>query len=366
MQNYSSLEGSRAHYQGLDFLRGLAAIIVVAFHFSSRINLLGLFYHGYLAVDFFFVLSGFVINRAYGGRLASGEISFKDFLLLRVVRLLPLVICGTILAGAIDLFRPGDFSMSQHVFDIVVTEILSCLLLPTFWKTTLEQTTYPLNGPVWSLFFELIANLCYALFMRIKWNFYIFAGLALLSLVVLIIASFQAHNFHFGPHKETFLLGFPRVFFSFSLGVLLSQIKFRIPSISKWFYAVIMLLILAVPELPAHLSGVFDIAVVCVVFPGIVLGAAQCTDSQVVSPFSRWSGEMSYPLYALHYPLVRSVASVVRRFDLPASISFIIACIATVLFAYLASFVSKAYDVPVRRWLTSRLSGNSWAAREIT
>jgi peptidoglycan/LPS O-acetylase OafA/YrhL len=352
MHRAGTFDDRRAHLQGLDFLRGVAALIVVGFHFSSRVDLGGLFDHGYLAVDFFFILSGFVISRAYGGRLASTRLSFRDFVLLRLVRLLPLVVLGNCLAAAADLFRPGTFPSTQHKIDIAVTWLLGSLLLPTFWKTTLEQTTYPLNGPIWSLFFELVANIFYAALMGITRRSYIFSSLILLSLGILLVASCYFSNVHFGPHNATFALGFPRVFFSFFLGVLLSYSKIRLPSISRWLYAAVVFLALAVPQLHGPLSALFDITMISLIFPVVVLGAAQCTNGEVYSPISKFSGDISYPLYALHYPLVRIIGTMLRRQDFSVPINLVLTFLVTFLLALFSFWIFTVYDVPLRRALS--------------
>ncbi len=71
----------RPHYPILDGLRGVAAVLVVAFHVceaSSTSHLDQIINHGYLAVDFFFLLSGFVVGYAYDDRW--GKMTLGGFL----------------------------------------------------------------------------------------------------------------------------------------------------------------------------------------------------------------------------------------------------------------------------------------------
>lgn len=146
---------------------------------------------------------------------------------------MPLVLAGNIVAALVDLFRPGDFSVARHLQDIVIVLVMSCLLLPTVWRTTLEGTTYPLNGPVWSLFFEFCANVVYAFCLRFaRWKAGM-SALAAASFLALTAAALARGDVHFGPHLEFFLLAFPRVFFSFFAGVLLSTVKLRLPVVSR-------------------------------------------------------------------------------------------------------------------------------------
>lgn len=344
-----------SHYQALDFLRGVAAMGVVLFHLSSRMNLAGLFGHGYLAVDFFFTLSGFVMDRAYGAKLETGRLTLKGFLALRLVRLMPLVIFGTVIAAGIDLFRQGDFAPRQHLIDIVETSLMGCLLLPTFWTTTLEQTIYPLNGPVWSLFFELCANVVHGLAAVRAAIRSTFPIIALASIALIIAATIRQHEVHFGTHQDNFLLGFPRVLWSYILGIAISRAKLRLTPLSKWIYAGAVFAMIATPLLPGNLNTVFDLVSVCLFIPLIVSGSANCKGALTFSRISTLSGELSYPLYATHYPFVRVVGTTVRRFDLPPLLNLSIAAVTTVGLSALALFVFNTYDVPARRWLTMRI-----------
>jgi peptidoglycan/LPS O-acetylase OafA/YrhL len=346
----STKQLAHERYEALDILRGTAALMVVLCHFSSRLDLHGLFQHGYLAVDFFFALSGFVIQRVYGARLASGTLGIAAFVRIRAARLWPMVLCGTVLAAFVDIFRPGAFSRSQHLSDIVVTGLLGLLLLPTFWRTTLENTTYPLNGPVWSLFFELFANVAHAIALRrhVPRRFWIL--LMSISLLLLVWTSIHLQNIHVGTHRSTFVLGFPRMFWSYSLGVMLADVELRFPKLlNVWHCAAILVSALAWPELPSPLSEVFDLFFVCVLSPCIIVAAASCETPRPV--VSKWIGDLSYPLYMIHYPFVRVAGVVVRRLDLSVQLNLMMAFSGTLALAIAALFVLNVYDLPARRSL---------------
>src|SRR3982750_333356 len=89
---------TKQHFQVLDGLRGIAALSVVMFHFMEWVytdytrNFIA---HGFLAVDFFFCLSGFVIGYAYDNRI--GKMGVKEFFKSRLIRLHPLVVLGAVL-----------------------------------------------------------------------------------------------------------------------------------------------------------------------------------------------------------------------------------------------------------------------------
>src|SRR6201996_3312229 len=123
---------TKQHFEILDGLRGIAALAVVTFHFMewaysdySR-NFIG---HGFLAVDFFFCLSGFVIGYAYDDRIA--KMGVWEFFKSRIIRLHPLVILGSVLGLLAFLFDPfGGHIELYSAGKIAVTFIWSVLMVP--------------------------------------------------------------------------------------------------------------------------------------------------------------------------------------------------------------------------------------------
>ncbi len=164
---------AKPHYEILDGLRGVAALLVVFFHlfephsggdvFRQVLN------HGYLAVDFFFLLSGFVLGYAYDDRW--GRMTYLDFLRRRLIRLQPLVILGTLLGAA--CFYWGASAVCPAIATTPFWKLLAVaavglalIPIPVSWDIRGWAEMYPLNGPAWSLFFEYIANAAYALVLR--------------------------------------------------------------------------------------------------------------------------------------------------------------------------------------------------------
>ena len=165
------MPNAKPHFEILDGLRGVAAIMVVWFHIfeayatshlDQQIN------HGYLAVDFFFILSGFVIGYAYDDRWKT--MSTLQFLKRRVIRLQPMVVIGALIGG-IMFYTQGcnvwDVS-KVTILALFIATFLNALLIPAPIGTEVRGLgeMYPLNGPSWSLFFEYIGNILYALFIR--------------------------------------------------------------------------------------------------------------------------------------------------------------------------------------------------------
>ena len=163
---------SKPRYEILDGLRGVAAIIVVAFHLFETYSAgpaHQILNHGYLAVDFFFVLSGFVIGYAYDDRW--DRMTTWDFFKRRLVRLHPMVIMGTLLGASLFYFSAcSAFPMVMQTpwWNVLLMTLLGCLMFPTptSWDIRGWWETNALNGPTWSLMWEYIANVLYALFIR--------------------------------------------------------------------------------------------------------------------------------------------------------------------------------------------------------
>ena len=154
---------TKPHYNILDGLRGVAAITVVCFHLfeafatshlDQQIN------HGYLAVDFFFILSGFVMGYAYDDRWKT--MTVKKFLKRRLIRLHPMVVIGAII-GAVMFYTQGcsvwDVS-KVSVAMLLVATLMNAILIPATPGTGIRGVgeMYPLNGPSWTLFFRVYLN----------------------------------------------------------------------------------------------------------------------------------------------------------------------------------------------------------------
>ena len=182
-------------FETMNGLRGFAALVVVGFHWSLRdpLNL----ENGFLAVDLFFVLSGFVIAHSYEERLEIG-LPLRDFFIIRLVRLYPLYLFGTlfsILVVAISFLTKGRIiETNVNLFNAIPWALL---MLPTppqnaEWS---QASLYPLNIPAWSLLFEILINCIYAMSFR-YWTaanifrFLIFSGLSLISFQFMTNTSF--------------------------------------------------------------------------------------------------------------------------------------------------------------------------------
>lgn len=364
----SVLPNTKPHYEILDGLRGVAAIMVVCFHIfeayatshlDQNIN------HGYLAVDFFFILSGFVIGYAYDDRWKTMKI--KDFIKRRVIRLQPMVVMGAII-GAIMFYFQGcpvwDVS-KVTILALFIATFINALLIPATPGTEIRGLgeMYPLNGPSWSLFFEYIGNILYALFIHrfstkvLAW-FVFLAGCGLSAFAI------------WGPYGDIcagftmtgieFIAGSLRLLFSFSAGLLLFRL-FKPVNIKGafWICSLSIVILLAVPRLGGaeHLwmNGLYDTICFAMFFPLLVyVGASgKCTDKHTIR-ICNFLGEISYPLYMVHYPFIYLYYAWVKNEKLTFMQSFPGAAGVVIGSIILAYICLKFYDIPVRKYLVKR------------
>jgi peptidoglycan/LPS O-acetylase OafA/YrhL len=292
---------STRHVHGLDGLRGVAALAVLLHHVenfrrSHGIEPTGLFERGYLAVDFFFILSGYVIGRAYEGKLRS-DLTVLEYMLIRLRRLYPMLLVGMVLGVAFVRFNPREIGSIPFAF------IAQLLFIP-FAAGPKEM--FPLNGVQWSLLFELFINYVHAVFVPLL-SVPVIACIVVAGAMGNFVTARYFGNLGVGWDVAGFIGGFPRVFFGFFLGLLLVRTEVRwtrfVPAVPFVVVALGLLIVLAFPvlDLPGFRGGGRDFVVATFVFPAVVmlgvkcLGASRCADIL---------GNLSYPLYAIHFPLL--------------------------------------------------------------
>lgn len=362
---------AKPRYALLDGLRGVAALMVIWYHIFEGFATSPIdqkFNHGYLAVDFFFVLSGFVIGYAYDDRWNRG-MTTKEFILRRIIRLHPMLVIAAII-GAISFLLQGSVQWDGTAIPlsaVVCATILSIFMIPSLPGTTTEVRgngeMFPINGPSWSLFFEYIASFAYALLLRrLSTN-------ALKSIVAVSgigIAVYLLTNlsgaYHLGVGWSAgefgFIGGLLRVSFSFGVGLLMSRgfnpIKIRG---AFWICSALMIAIFCTPYVGGEqhpiLNGVFDAVCTICIFPIVVyMGASGFTSDSFSTGICDFFGRISYPIYIIHYPAMYLFYSWVWNNNLTFSQVWPVAvCIffGSILCAWL---FLKYYDEPVRAALT--------------
>lgn len=327
--------------------------------------------HGYLAVDFFFILSGFVIGYAYDDRWA-GKLTVKGFFKRRLIRLHPMLVMGAVL-GCITFCIQG--SVQWDGTRVATSAVMLSLLCTLFFIPALPGAGYevrgngemfPLNGPGWSLFFEYIGNILYALFIRrlstrALTGMVVILGIGLTGYAVLDMSGYGAIGVGWTLDSVNFIGGLLRMLFPFSMGMLLSR-KFRPVKVrgAFWLCSAVLLLLFLVPDLGSTgtlcLNGVYESLCIVVVFPILVwLGASGSTTDRRSTRICKFLGDISFPLYITHYPFMYLFyAWLIKHqlFTFSETWQVVLCLYAfTILLAYLCL---KLYDEPVRKWLAGK------------
>lgn len=364
---------TKPHYDLLDGLRGVAALLVVWYHIFEGFATSPLdqrFNHGYLAVDFFFILSGFVIGYAYDDRW-KGRMTTGEFFKRRLIRLHPMVVLAAVL-GAVTFAVQGRVQWNGTpvgVPALMLALLLGMLLIPALPGSAAEVRgngeMFPLNGPSWSLFFEYLGNILYALLLRRLPTRALTAVVAVSGLGLAAYAVGNLSGFgHLGVGWSLLDYNLPggllRLGFSFSAGLLLSR-RFRPVAIrgAFWVCSIAVALLLGIPHLGGSeapwMNGLYDAACVLFIFPALVwIAASGRTTDRLSSRICKFLGDISYPLYIIHYPFMYLFYAWLWREHLTFQQTW---PVALGLFAgnvALAYLILKCYDEPVRRYLTGR------------
>lgn len=384
MSNISSsaFADTKAHYDLLDGLRGVAALMVIWYHIfegyafaevsnSAGSGMIETFNHGYLAVDFFFILSGFVIGYAYDDRWGK-SMTMKNFFKRRLIRLHPMVIMGAVL-GAVTFCLQGCVQWDGT--HIAISMVMLSLLCTIFFIPAIPGVGYevrgngemfPLNGPCWSLFFEYIGNILYALFIRRLSNkaltvLVVLLGIALASFAIFNVSGYGSIGVGWTLDSVNFLGGSLRMLFPFSLGMLLSR-NFKLVKIKGafWICTLILIVLFSVPYLEGTeqlcANGIYEAFCVIIVFPILVwLGASGTTTDKKSTAICKFLGDISYPVYVIHYPIMYLFyAWLIKKELYTLGDTWQVALFVYVLSVVLAYLCLKLYDEPVRKYLAKR------------
>jgi len=353
----------KQHFEVLDGLRGTAAMMVVLFHIQG-ITLFWddskvLLHHAPLAVDFFFVLSGFVIGYAYDDRW--GTMSMRHFFALRLIRLHPLVILGVLLGFASYLLDPlAGAAQNAPLSALLVALGMGLMLLPTWPLPNRWTDTHPLNGPCWSLFQEYIGNLAYALILR-RLPARALGALAVLGGVVLVIGAARFGTLDVGSAWDSFWMAPVRLAFPFLTGLWLYRMRDRLPQWQLgWLpLSAAMIAAMAVPTLPEvggiKLNGLYDAACVVLLFPVIVLAGSHSSPGRGMMGLCKASGRISYPIYITHFPFLYVWMNYVAN-DHPSRTQMTVIGTALVPFLLLVAWAAYTFwDEPIRSRLRAAL-----------
>ncbi|WP_229740895.1 acyltransferase family protein [Silvibacterium dinghuense] len=337
----------------LDGLRGVAAICVVIFHFMEMViwNYSKLWIgHGFLAVDFFFCLSGFVMGYAYDGRI--GAMGLGKFLKTRLIRLHPMVIFGTLLGLIAFYANPYGATPGYGPGKVALMTLLGLLMIPFGVMKERSHNLFSLNAPAWSLFWEYVANLLFGIGLyRMKRS--VLAVLTLAAAVMLCWTGHHAGNLPGGWSSRNFWDGGARVAFSFLAGLLVYRMGWRLRT-RLGFGSLSVLLILAFVMPYAKGGWVREVAVIAIYFPLLLALGAGAKISPRAEKLCRLSGNLSYPLYMTHYSIIWIWGDYAEKHNLAAGGLGLPVTFGVLLMTAIATIVMLAYDEPVRAYLRRR------------
>ena len=348
--------------------------------------------HGYLAVDFFFVLSGFVIGYAYDDRW--DKMSTWSFFKRRLIRLHPMVIFGTLFGALMFYFGScTDFPLiNQTPWWMVLLVMLWCFTmipLPNTMDIRGWAETNPLNGPAWSLQWEYIANILYALLFRrfsraaLGICVAVFAVMTVILCLNIDVTGFlEERNWAsytvvggWSTTPDQLQVGLTRLLYPFFCGLLVSRLfnsgskifNFQLSTFNCkhgfWWCSLMIVVLFCMPWMglgtegeSRWTNGLYEAICILVCFPFIVaMGAGSSVIGAKSSAINKFLGEISYPIYITHYPLIYMQMSWVDSHkDAPLGTHIFVSVCIFVLAILVAYGAYRLYDLPVREWLKKK------------
>lgn len=357
----------RRAFSTLDGLRGIAALLVISRHAGYLADGVS-FPESFLAVDLFFLLSGFVIAYAYDDRLARPG-NVLNFLGIRLIRLYPLYLLG-IITGLVYRVGSALTGTPGWTMDRVAEALLLGLfLIPKTSYTSVGSTA--LDGPTWTLLPELLANMVYAACHR--WlNKSALAVIVALGAAGVVGCRLSLGTLDAGWELSHWPITLSRLVFSFFGGVLLFRLLGDRRRVRPWLawscIAVVAAALVITPSEP--LRAAYELVLVLAVFPTVVCIACVSEPGRWSGVLFRFFGLISYAVYVLHEPAAALTTRLLQRgahldFDVPAIANLSLAGFVTLLVGA-TWLIDRYYDAPTRRWLSRHWRRRGRPAGEAT
>lgn len=377
---------NRPRYDILDGLRGVAALMVLLYHVFNDAKSFFVwptpvyeFFHGFLGVDFFFILSGFVMGYAYDLRLEDRSLTLGGFIKRRLIRLHPMVVMGVLL-GLIAFLIQGctKWDGTEVSLQAVMwATLLGLFLIPSPLGMDVRGNTeaFPLNGPHWSLFFEYIGSLLYGILLHrlpTKWlRVWVACGIFSIAAYALLQED-GGVAYGWSSEPMNLLGGALRMLYAYPMGLLMARM-FRqrkpepLPGPVFLFCSLALVVLLGLPLFGGKESEtIYQLVCLFSFFPGIIWigarGMVQGRQQRAVS----FLGRLSYPLYATHFPLIYLYITLVARDGAPYQgyiHPWLLAIVTLVASVLLATLFLLFYDEPLRRRLSvPRVGKNNTSA----
>ncbi|HXS49335.1 MAG TPA: acyltransferase [Sphingomicrobium sp.] len=338
-------------------LRGVAAFSVMLLHSSPPAAAVPI-PHAYLAVDLFFVLSGFVLAYAYQERLGTAG-QLGQFCIARLIRLYPLYWAAVVMTAGLMLFfsfigANGTLPPRPIIGSLVPA--LALLPVPPSWSTR-PELVFPLVVTSWSLFWELLVNVLYgAIAPKLRW--WLLAAVIALGAFGLALALHSQGSLDLGWRWQGVWGGAPRAIFSFFAGVAIFRLRKvrRAPGIPSWILAAVLLL----SFLPAVRAPAYDGFCVVLLYPSIVWFAADAAEGSRMRSAGLFAGFLSYPIYLMQVPVQIAIAPFAVRLARIAPSAGILELLLYVGGTLLVSWaIARWFDSPVREALRRRFAARA-------
>ena len=336
--------------EGFDGIRALGALVIVFYHYGMVAGLLEghmyplddtfiryIYIYGYLAVELFFIMSGFVIEHNYADRMA--ELSFGQFMKKRVIRLYPLLLFTTVLVGVEQLIH---FEITGEFFSHPVS--LYGFILTIFGMQNVGMSELTFNGPLWQVG---VLVLMYALYYRShrSKNRILFCAACILLGAIFISYGYVA------PFMRP---EFGRGLFSFFVGVLLCRYRAIFDHIKGLTWGLLIVSIFLMVRFGVVIVGSIQLVFGALIFPCILICLLTCKPLAKffsARPFV-YLGNISYGVYAWHFPLL-TLAVILYRGQLVSGLKLY--KIEFLLGWIVASFVTAAIS---NKFLEPKLEAN--------
>lgn len=363
---------SQNRYYVLDGIRGVAAIGVMIGHIVQGVST-SIFSCG-LAVDIFFILSGFVLSCSYSERVAAG-LSHAQFMRIRLVRIYPMYLFGLLLgAPVLYVCIVAGYAPNFTSADVARTVIKNGIFFPYLSGHIIASANnhantqiVPVNDPLWSIIFEMAASLAFISLCKLKKSSLLalsiisFCATFLYGAVYSILVPKGRMDFELGWGNLTFVGGFARVMYGFALGMYIFHV---LPAIRKQRWASIYSRVKASPYILYGLTlivltntwtlqGFFTLIGMGILAPCIIIaGALSKCEGKISIGIAKFLGWISYPLYCVHYPLLRLAKYIyLTHPTMNLSLAEFTLSLASVSIL-LAIIVGKFYDEPIRRYFS--------------
>jgi len=352
--------GGKARFEILDGLRGSAALLVVLFHIQGITVLFEgrrvLLHHAPLAVDFFFALSGFVVGYAYDDRWP--RMSMAEFARIRLIRLHPLLVLGTLLGFASYVLDPFAGDQQRASWPTLLTTLgLMLLVLPARPLPNRWFDTHPFNGPAWTLLQEYIANVAYAVWLR-RLGARTLGVLSFVAAAVLVGAALQRGSLDAGFGWDNWWMAPIRLAYPFITGLLLYRVRDRLPrglrALRAGWLPLTALLTLAflAPIMPeaggVRWNGLYEAGCVVVLFPLIIIAGVHGEAGAKMTRLCSASGRLSYSLYITHFPFLYVYSNLVLIQKAPSWLTIPIGVALVPFLLFVAWAAAKWWDEPIR------------------